>query len=89
MSQLASDLGVPFAGLWLTAPEATLLSRVAARTGDASDATPDVVRQQRARHSERVEWITIDAGGSSNRTRQSAIAALKTHDGIELRRRQV
>ncbi len=46
---LAAELGVPFQGLWLTARREVLLARVAARKGDASDATPDVVEQQLAR----------------------------------------
>ena len=45
---VAAELGVAFRGLWLEAPPSKLLDRVGARIGDASDATPDVVRQQLA-----------------------------------------
>lgn len=38
LEALAKRLGVPFTGLWLTAPMAVLEARVAARRGDASDA---------------------------------------------------
>lgn len=37
---------VPFTGIWLEAPERDRIARVAARTDDASDAGPDVVREQ-------------------------------------------
>ena len=48
LERLAADLGVPFRGFWLEAPERVLEARVAARTGDASDADVAVVRRQRA-----------------------------------------
>ena len=47
IERVATDLGVPFRGFWLDAPEAVLEARVAARTGDASDADVAVVRRQR------------------------------------------
>ena len=37
---------VPFTGIWLEAPERERIARVSARTGDASDATADVVCEQ-------------------------------------------
>ena len=47
IERVATDLGVSFGGFWLEAPEAVLEARVAARTGDASDADLAVVRRQR------------------------------------------
>jgi predicted kinase len=44
----ATNLSVPFTGLWLTAPEAVLEARVAARRNDASDANARIVRSQRS-----------------------------------------
>jgi aminoglycoside phosphotransferase family enzyme/predicted kinase len=63
---VANDLGTPFHGLWLTAPPEHLLARVDQRTGDASDATPGVVRQQLAWQIGALSppWAEIDAGGS-------------------------
>ncbi|MFQ5774984.1 MAG: AAA family ATPase [Kiloniellaceae bacterium] len=58
---LARDFGVPFTGLWLEAPEETLLGRVAGRTGDASDATPGVVRRQFAYCLGAIAWHRLDA----------------------------
>ena len=40
--------GVPFTGIWLEAPAAQLGARIAARRGDASDATVDVLQRQLA-----------------------------------------
>lgn len=37
---------VPFTAIWLEAPEHDRVARVSARTGDASDATAEVVREQ-------------------------------------------
>ena len=43
---LATKIGVPFEGIWLDVPKDVAQARVAARRGDASDATPDVVERQ-------------------------------------------
>jgi aminoglycoside phosphotransferase family enzyme/predicted kinase len=40
----ARRAGVPFVGVWLSAPHATLEQRVATRSDDASDATVEVLR---------------------------------------------
>ncbi|MDV3455661.1 AAA family ATPase [Sphingomonas sp. HF-S4] len=46
---IAFRRGVPFTGLWLEAPERDRIARVSARQSDASDATPEVVREQSRR----------------------------------------
>jgi uncharacterized protein len=46
---LAQRDRVPFTGIWLEAPERDRIARVTARTGDASDATAQVVREQSRR----------------------------------------
>jgi aminoglycoside phosphotransferase family enzyme/predicted kinase len=43
---LARTVGVSFEGIWLDVPKEVALARVAARKGDASDATPAVVERQ-------------------------------------------
>ena len=43
---LAAKMGVPFEGHWLDVPKDLAQARVAAREGDASDATPEVVERQ-------------------------------------------
>jgi uncharacterized protein len=72
----AADLGVPFQGLWLTAPRELLLTRVGARIGDASDATPDVVERQLAGEIGPLSWAEVDASGSEANTLASARRAL-------------
>jgi uncharacterized protein len=46
LASLGVETGVPFSGLWLEAPARVMRDRVAARTGDVSDATPEVVDAQ-------------------------------------------
>lgn len=46
---VASQARVPFTGIWLESPERDRLARVAARSGDASDATEEVAREQARR----------------------------------------
>lgn len=73
IEQVARASGVPFRGLWLSAPRATLLARVAARTNDASDATADVVELQLRRGMGEVGWPVIDARGDVGSTTDEAL----------------
>lgn len=73
---LASRAGVPFAGFWLEAPGATLAARTAARRGDASDATPEVVEKQLGADVGRVTWRRLDAEGDPQDVRAAALARL-------------
>ena len=58
---VAAAAGVPFTGIWLTAPEAVLSARVEARRGDASDADARVVRLQRSIGDSGVAWTPVRA----------------------------
>jgi predicted kinase len=58
---LAKDAGVPFRPAWLDAPAEVLEARVASRTGDASDATVEVLRDQLARLGGERPWPVVDA----------------------------
>ena len=78
IESVARSLSLPFHGLWLTAPPDTLLARVAARSGDASDATVDIVRQQLALGAESGNWARIDAGGSPGQALDAARELLRT-----------
>ena len=53
--------GAPFTGLWLTAPMDVLRQRVAARRGDASDATVPILEQAARRDTGPITWHVIDA----------------------------
>ena len=72
IERAADDAGVSFQGLWLTAPEDVLVRRVSARRGDASDATPDVLRQQLATGPGRLTWPALDVSGPPERAAAQA-----------------
>lgn len=61
---LAAELGAPFEGVWLEAPLPVLESRVATRTGDASDATVEVLREQLDALDPAIPWTRVDTSGS-------------------------
>jgi uncharacterized protein len=79
---VAAELGTPFQGLWLSAAPGHLVARVAQRTGDASDATLAVVRQQLAWQTGTLSprWTAIDAGGSPAETLACASKLLAAID---------
>jgi len=62
--RVADNLGVPFVGVWLSAPESTLVERVASRRLDVSDADEQVVRGQLARNLGPIDWCQVDASGT-------------------------
>jgi predicted kinase len=64
IERVAGDAGVPFRGIWLTAPEPVLVERVAARTDDPSDATAEVVRSQVAHTVAPTRWRVVNATGA-------------------------
>ena len=76
VEQLARECGASFSGIWLEADEETLIVRVSARKGDASDATAEVVRKQLARGAGPIGWARVDAGGSLDATLAACEAAL-------------
>jgi len=61
IEHVATAASVPFVGLWLEAPWAALAERVRSRKHDASDATPEIVREQLNRGAGQVTWRQIDA----------------------------
>lgn len=61
---LAYEVGVPFRAAWLDAPADLLEARIAGRTGDASDVTVDILRQQLARGPGTLSWPVVDATAS-------------------------
>lgn len=78
IAAVAGKAGVAFDGLWLEAPQRVLEERVDNRRGDASDATPAVVRAQAARIRPPAGWARVDAGGG----RDAALAAARTALGM-------
>ena len=80
---LANELGVDFAGLWLHAPDTVLAQRVRERQMDASDATEDVLRLQLQRHPDVMKslseaWKAVDASGGIIDTRNRSTRILNT-----------
>ena len=61
IEHVAATASVSFDGLWLDAPESTLIERIERRQLDASDANVDVVRTQRAQGAGRIGWHRLDA----------------------------
>ena len=57
--------GKPFTGIWLEAPLAELERRVAARTGDASDATASVLHRLAERDPGPIGWHRVTADGGA------------------------
>jgi predicted kinase len=64
IEKAAQRRGVAFKGLWLEGPPALLEQRIAARHGDASDATPDVLHAQLSFVSVPQSWSPINAAAS-------------------------
>lgn len=61
VAEVAARAGVPFTGLWLTAPVEVLIGRIAHRRADASDATEAVVLLQADQPSGPIDWTALDA----------------------------
>ena len=61
LAALAAACGVPFTGLWLEAPAKLLRDRIAARTADVSDATPELVDEQFGYDLGSLDFTLVDA----------------------------
>ena len=86
IEKAASAVGVPFAGLWLQAPEPLLVERVNRRRADVSDADAALVHKQLAREPGAIAWNRLDASPDSETIRQRALHLLDSlvHGGITL-----
>jgi aminoglycoside phosphotransferase family enzyme/predicted kinase len=60
IERLATQIDVPFSGLWLEAPAELLARRISDRPLDASDATPAVLDRQLTAGGGPMEWSQID-----------------------------
>ena len=73
---LARRLGLRFDGLWLEAPREVAASRIASRSGDASDATASVLARQLEAAAPVTDWTTIAATGDPGAVAEAARAAV-------------
>jgi aminoglycoside phosphotransferase family enzyme/predicted kinase len=64
IADVARSARVEFRGLWLDASREAMERRVSGRSGDASDATVEVVRTQLAYELGPIDWARIDADGA-------------------------
>lgn len=76
IEDLAKELGVRFAGLWLEAPLLVLANRVERRRADASDADVGVVQLQRQYDPGTLRWRRVDASGDQEELCRAGLEAL-------------
>jgi hypothetical protein len=62
---IAAAAAVPFSGLWLEAPPASMDRRLRDRRHDASDASPEVLAQQLRQDPGPLDWVRLDASGGA------------------------
>ena len=77
IERAAAEASVPFVGLWLDAPESTLIARADQRRNDPSDADAGVIRMQRAQPTGPIGWHRLDASLPAELVLDSGIAYLR------------
>ena len=65
---VAENCRVPFNGIWLEANPECMVERISLRAGDASDASPQIVRHQLEQSPGTLDWIRVDASGTTDAT---------------------
>jgi aminoglycoside phosphotransferase family enzyme/predicted kinase len=78
LEQVAARASVPFAGLWLDAPESTLIARAERRGLDPSDADAHVIRAQLTHGTGTIRWSRIPASGPADVVRDDARTVVRT-----------
>jgi aminoglycoside phosphotransferase family enzyme/predicted kinase len=77
IERVAADMSVPFVGLWLEAPEPTLIARTEQRRNDASDADAEVIRMQLRQGTGAMTWHRIEASRSPEVVLEHALQHLE------------
>jgi uncharacterized protein len=75
-AELARRAGAGFGGIWLEAPQEILVARLAARGGDASDATADTLRRQLTYDLGTIDWVPLDTDRPRNEVVEAARGAV-------------
>lgn len=72
VEQLAAHTSASFCGIWLEADVETLINRVEARHGDASDAVSNVVKEQQTYDLGAITWHRLDSRKSKEAVLEQA-----------------
>jgi hypothetical protein len=75
---IAATARVPFSGIWLSAPTASMAARLGSRRDDASDATPEILEQQLRHDPGFIDWVHVDVGTD----RDASFAAVRQALGL-------
>ena len=78
VERTAHNVGVPFIGLWLEAPEPVLIERLAGRHADASDATGEVIRSQMREDPGPMTWHYLDASLPPALVAENAVSIVRS-----------
>lgn len=78
---IAARAGAAFTGIWLDAPVGTMRQRIAARTGDVSDATPTVLDEQLSFDIGPQTFAVVDAGRRLDEVVQSCLDVARSKLG--------
>jgi aminoglycoside phosphotransferase family enzyme/predicted kinase len=81
VAEIAARAGAAFTGIWLDATAETMRQRIAARAGDVSDATPDVLDEQLSYDLGQQTFTVIDAGRPLHKVVRSCLDLTRTKLG--------
>ena len=79
IEHVAAEVSVPFVGVWLEAPQSTLIARAEGRRDDASDANADVIRIQQQQGTGVMTWQRVEATPSSEMVLESTAKVVHAH----------
>ena len=81
IAKVAARVGAAFTGIWLDAPADTMRKRIASRTGDVSDATPDVLNEQLSFDLGAQDFTVVDAGRPLDQVIASCLVLTRPANG--------
>ncbi len=81
IAEIAARAGAFFTGIWLDAPAETMRQRIAARSGDVSDATPAVLDEQLSFDLGPQTFAVIEAGRTLDEVVRSCLEITRSKPG--------